>query len=113
MKCDREIGVRKMKRKLKPLHQILKENPDYYFDEDGNLEVQTGFISRNTLRLFGKEVEIKSNNIKYNPTWLEPLPEKKKVYCYINRDGSYMWSTYEKPEAFNRCPEFDIEAKEL
>lgn len=90
-----------MKRKLKPLHKILEENPDWEIKPVGGVNiVDMGWTYLGLIELtaFGTEVLTqpaehiglgvskvhitKKFNFLAHETWFEPTPEPKKLYAY-------------------------------
>jgi hypothetical protein len=89
-----------MIRKLKPLKQILAENPDYEFNGNGDILMKYKNIGSPMFRVFGGEVDVSKSVFhtdiyidhkgrQYHESWFEPIKEKVQYYqvMYRNVDG--------------------------
>lgn len=76
-------------RKLKSIKQILEENPDAYFNNEGKIVCHFwGFhIEPKMFHLFGGGIEDHHFNLyHFDESWFEepPKPVVKKLYAYID-----------------------------
>ena len=113
-------------RKLKSIETILKENPDYYFDSEGNLEGlstrEIDVIYRFQFRffdgmyLFETTDSLADGSWSFDSEWFEPEPEQKKLYAFklenrvdyfVQENEIYLCKT-----EYKRAPEYDLEFKE-
>ena len=109
------------RRKLKPLHQILNENPGYKIEARG--------ITHDSW----KNVDLELNDFLYDndewndrcpDCWFEPKPEPKKLYAYkgkelkvvagdmeprsLGNEIIYTDKEYNHSSRYPRLPEYDI-----
>ena len=84
-----------MIRKLKPLKQILAENPDYEFKENG-VFIDKYIIHISFFRFFGKEIEVSCHGFTeytygdspharptLHESWFEPIKEKVQYHWFM------------------------------
>jgi hypothetical protein len=101
-----------MIRKLKPLKQILAENPDYEFEINGKIILKNSEIPTILFRYFGKTVTVYYNGgcngffvcddgYIYHESWFEPIKEKVQYYqvMYDFEDVLYIEDRLYKSES--------------